>query len=350
MKFGEFMAALNRGEPKRVYLLAGEEDYYIGRAKERILSILGANTDKNAVQRTEGTVSPDDIVAAAATVPFFTDKNILLVVNPSFLREKKTTTADDEAADKEKNAADKKLEGLIKFLGNVPPESYIIFELNGKVDKRRRIVKTIDKYGAVLDADRLRPYEINDFLQGKLQSLNRELTPDATAFFMEAANMMQPVSLSYLDKEFDKLALYAKERRITKKELAESFSGVPEVSGFALADAIAQKDVVAALRVLMRQINDGAYMPLVVAVVANQVRRLLQTKLFVKNRMSEGEIAKNLKLHPFIAKKQIKAAASFAEEKLTAAITELSDADYRMKTGNGGNELLESVIIKLCER
>ena len=48
--------------------------------------------------------------------------------------------------------------------------------------------------------------------------------------------MMQQISLSYLDKEFDKLALYTTERRLTRKDLLQVFSSIPEVSGFAMYD------------------------------------------------------------------------------------------------------------------
>ena len=332
--------------------MAGEEDYFVKNARERILSLLTKGQADAAIERLDGGSSIEDIIAVASSVSFFSDKTIVLVYNPVFLRTKKNAakpdaTDDDEAAT---SSDDKRLSRLIKFLAKIPPESYIIFELPGKTDKRRSIVKTIAKYGAILDAERIKAWNINDFLQGKLQSINRELTPNAHAFFNEAVSFMQPISLSFLDKEFDKLALFAKERRITKQELAESFSGVPEISNFAIADAIVRRDLPTALKLLLRQMNDGVYMPLVLAVVVNQVRRLLQMKLLLKKRASSAEIAKALELNPFIVGKQLKAVATFDEKILTDALCNLADVDYRLKTGGGGNELLLDVVIKLCRR
>ena len=349
MKYGEFMASLNRGELKHVYLLAGEEDYYVRKAKERLLSLLTKNSDAAAIERMDGNRSVDDIIAVASTVPFFTDKTVILVTNPTFLRESKNGDKEDEPNDAKKAADNKRADKLVKFLGDIPPTSYIIFELFGKADKRRRPVKAIEKYGAVLDAERVRPWTINEFLQSKLQEMNRDLTTEARDYFLEIASFMQPISLSFLDKEFDKLALFAKERRIGKKELAESFSAVPEVSNFTLADALVRKDLPAALKILMRQVNDGAYMPLVAAVIVNQVRRLLQMKFMLKKRMNQNEIAKVLEMNPYIVQNQLKFAPAFTEDKLVEALLNLADADYKMKTGGGGNELLESIVIKLCK-
>ena len=348
MNFGEFMASLNRGEPKPVYLLAGEEEYFIKKAKERLLSLLTQTADA-ATENLDGNVSPDDIIAAVSSISFFATKTIVLVNNPLFLRTKKSA-ADDAAKDTPQDTGDKRLERLIKFLPHIPPGNHIIFKFAGKTDKRKSIVKAIAKYGAVLDADRVSPWNINGFLQSKLQEIHRELTPDAHAFFAEAVSFMNPVSLSFLDNEFDKLALFAENRRITKQELAESFAGVPEISNFAVADAIVRRDLPTALKLLLQQMTNGVFMPLVLAVVVNQVRRLLQIKELQKKRASAADIAKALNMNPYIVGKQLKAVEAFDADRLADALCELAEADYRLKTGGDGNNLLLSAVIKLCRR
>lgn len=124
----------------------------------------------------------------------------------------------------------------------MPPYSYIIFIAPYKADKRRKLYKTVAKYGLVLESEALRAWNINDWLQDKLRSLHKDMDREAYAYFAGAVSMMQQVSLSYLDQEFDKLALFSKDRRITKAELVEVFSGLPEVSIFALLDAISARD------------------------------------------------------------------------------------------------------------
>ena len=55
-----------------------------------------------------------------------------------------------------------------------------------------------------------------------------------------------------------------------------------------------------------------------------------------------------LDLNPFIAEKLGQAAQGFDETTLRAAFLELADADYLLKTGQAGPELLEHAVITLC--
>ena len=59
-------------------------------------------------------------------------------------------------------------------------------------------------------------------------------------------------------------------------------------------------------------------------------------------------LAKPLELNPFIAEKLGQAAVRFTDAQLRSAYLAIVDADYLMKMGQGGNELLERIIILLC--
>ena len=160
--------------------------------------------------------------------------------------------------------------------------------------------------------------------------------------------MMQQISLSYLDQEFDKIALFSSAPRITKKEIIEVFAGLPEVSVFALVDAISAKDAQKALALLVRQLSDGTYFTVLLALLARHVRQLWQARLLMAQGVRGRALAKPLELNPFIAEKLGQAARRFSDAQLKDAYLSLVDADYLMKTGQGGNELLEHIIIGLC--
>ncbi|MBR1696193.1 MAG: DNA polymerase III subunit delta, partial [Selenomonas sp.] len=236
MKFGDFMASLQRGELKHVYLLAGEEHYYIEKAQERILSRLFANQQEQgeAIQKISGVVDSDDLVGLIETAPFFASKNVLLLQDTSLFKDK-------NEGEEKKAGKDKKLERLLAALADMPEFSYVIFVQNGKADKRRKIYKTIEKNGMVLEAEAIRAWNINDWLQGKLQTINKDMDRDAMAYFSGVVSTMQTISLEFLDREFDKLALFSQDRRITRELLEKVFAGLPEVSVFALLDAISER-------------------------------------------------------------------------------------------------------------
>ena len=344
MKFGEFMASLQKNELKHVYLLAGEEHYYIEKAQKKIFSCLFASPQEQAgaLQKLTGTLDADDLVGLIETAPFFASKNVLLLQDTSLFKENK------EEGENKKSGKDKKMERLLAVLADMPEFSYVIFVQNGKADKRRKLYKVIEKCGAVLEAEAVRAWNINDWLQGKLQSLNKDMDREAMAYFSGVVSTMQTISLEFLDKEFDKLALFTKERQITKELLTKVFAGLPEVSVFAMLDAISERKAKKALQLLRRQLNDGTYFTVILALLTRHVRQLWQAQVLQQQGIRGKALAKPLELNPFIAEKLGRAAMQFPESVLKRNMLELIDADYFLKTGQAGEEVLEHVVIDLC--
>lgn len=343
MKFGDFMASLQRGELKHVYLLAGEEHYYIEKAQERILSRLFANPQEQgeAMQKISGVVDSDDLVGLIETAPFFASKNVLLLQDTSLFKDK-------NEGEEKKAGKDKKLERLLATLADMPEFSYVIFVQNGKADKRRKIYKTIEKNGMVLEAEAIRAWNINDWLQGKLQTINKDMDREAMAYFSGVVSTMQTISLEFLDREFDKLALFSQDRRITRELLEKVFAGLPEVSVFALLDAISERKAKKALQLLRRQLNDGTYFTVILALLTRHVRQLWQAQVLQQQGIRGKALAKPLELNPFIAEKLGRAAMQFPAAVLKRNMLELIDADYFLKTGQAGDEVLEHIVIDLC--
>lgn len=350
MKFQEFMNALRKQTP-HVCLLAGEEHYYIEKAlaalRARLFPEGGA---EDAVETVAGDIDADKLIGRLETVPFFSDKTVVIVQDAPFFKAggRKKGAEDAASPAQEKKVTDKKQERLQQLLAEMPPFAYVIFLMREKPDKRKKITKAVAQAGLILEAEPVRAWNINDWLRPKLRALGKELDRDAYEYFLNAVSMMQQISLSYLDQEFDKLALFSKAPRITKKEIIEVFAGLPEVSVFALVDAVSAKDAKKALALLVRQLSDGTYFTVLLALLARHVRQLWQARLLMAQGVRGRALAKPLELNPFIAEKLGQAAARFTDAQLRSAYLAIVDADYLMKTGQGGNELLERIIILLC--
>ena len=266
------------------------------------------------------------------------------VEHTNLFREKKTV--DSDKADK----GQKKLDRFIAMLLDMPESSYIIFVTKEKADKRRKIYKAVEKAGAVLEAEAVKAWNINEWLQGKLQSMNRKMDREATAYFTGVVGMMQQISLGYLDGELDKLLLYSQRPVISKQDLKEVFSGLPEVSLFALMDAVSERNVRKALLLLRQLLESGTYPPLIMSLLVRHVRQLWQARLLMAKGCNVKDLGKFLELNSFIAEKLGRAARNFSDEVLERAFLEMADADYMIKTGQAGNERLEHTVILLCGR
>lgn len=345
MKFNEFMGALRKGPLKHVYLLSGEEPYYIDLAKERIIAaILPEGNRADSLIPLKGDVDLEELEGMLGTVPLFAKRSVVLVEHTNLFRDRKTGGSD--SADK----GNKKLDRFISLLLDMPETSYIIFVTKEKADKRRKIYKAVEKSGAVLEAEPVRAWNINEWLQGKLQSMNRRMDREATAYFTGIVGMMQQISLGYLDRELDKLLLYSQDPVISRQALKEVFSGLPEVSLFALMDAVSERNGRKALLLLKQLLESGTYAPLIMSLLVRHVRQLWQARLLMAKGCNVKDLGKFLELNPFIAEKLGRAARNFSDEVLEKVFLEMADADYMMKTGQAGNERLEHAVILLCGR
>lgn len=352
MKFHEFMGALRKGTP-HVFLLAGEEQYYV----EKALAALRQNLfpdggAEDAVENAPGEIDVDQLIGLIETVPFFAEKHVVIVRDAPFFKAanagKKADGPGEKQRPEKKRGKDAKQERLQQLLQDMPPFAYVIFLMKEKPDQRRKLTKLVEQAGLFLDAEPVRPWNINEWLQGKLRDIGKEMDREAHEYFLGAVSMMQQISLSYLDQEFDKIALFSRQPRITKAEMIEVFSGLPETSVFALIDAVSAKDVKKALALLVRQLQDGTYFAVLLALLARHVRQLWQARLLMAQGCYGRQLAKKLELNPYIAEKLGRAAKRFRDDQLRQAYLAIVDADYRLKTGQGGNELLERILIVLC--
>ena len=347
MNYKEFVMSLK--SMKHVYLLSGPESYYIDRAVEDILNRLFKKNE----DRSEGLVKLDcdkkidvnEIISAIETAPFFADKNVVIVKNTTLFKSR-TTTADDESnsSKKKDTTADK----LVDIIFDMLDTNYVIFTTSDTVDKRKKLYKAVTKVGVAMEAESLRPWQIDNWLNFTLRSLKKNMDAGARKYFIETISMLPEISLNYLDNELKKTALYVTSPTITKKDLQLMMAEPPEVSSFALIDAVSEKNLKKAMYLLTAQINERKEAP-VMALLARNVRLMIRAKFYMKQGINGKALANPLSLNPYIAQKTGEAAAKFSDKTLEDAFLMLADADYFFKIGKFGSEMLERIIIKLVK-
>lgn len=353
MEYKDFLKALNNGKLPHVFLLVGEEEYYIDLARKNIIAkILPKDAPFTSVQVLASEVTMHELLTELETVPFFSNKKVLIVKDTKIfstltLNKKSNTSSYANKEHKTKKAKTLE-EKLTSILANMPQEIYIIFETKTNIDKRKNITKIILKNSLFLEANNLRPWQIDTWLNDKLQELNATMTKEAREYFLQLIFSMPTISLYFFDSEFDKLNLYSKNKVFTKKDLETVFSSVPEVSTFSMLDAIAAKDKNLAISILTRKIREGVFLPLLITSLAKQIRELVACKILIKKGVSKYDLGKQLGLNPYIGRKLGEKSINFSENVLQDAFFALGKADFFSKTGLGGEEILEKIVLDLC--
>ncbi len=320
------------GELKHVYLLSGKENFYIDMAREKILSKLKISRQDVFNIEYKEKMPLSEVINAIDTSPLFSPLNVVVVRNATFF------------------SADGKFDALENSLINILPSSYVIFIVES-VDKRRKLYKAVSKIGAMLEAEQIRSWQIGEWLDEKLKSIGKTMNGAARKFFSERVEMLPEISLWYLENELDKVAAYVGGREITATDLQRIMAEPPELSNFAIIDAINAKQTDKALLILRNQLRDIYKAPLLIGLLVRHVRQLMLAKFHLKRGMKSKELARPLEVaSPFIAQKIGDASRSYTPKILEETFLELADVDFDFKFGRAGAEALERIVVKLCRR
>lgn len=331
MKFADFMSALD-GTVKNVYLLVGAETFFIDKARDKIFSRLGVDKSTELVTiDCDSKPTIGEIVSTIDSSPFFGSRNVVLVKNANFF------------------AADTKSERLENVLRDMQPTNFVIFTAKA-ADKRRRLYKIVAKFGEILEAEPLRPWEVDGWLNQKLSSLGKIMRGEARRHFNERLGILPEISLWYLENELDKVALNVTGNEITAADLRRNMLSPPEVSNFALTDAVDERKTSKAVYLLKAQARDFSKLPLVTTLLANHLRRLLRAKFFMAQGVTGRRLAEPLEMNPYIAQKIGETSRGYSEKLLQETFVELAEADFKLKTGRAGVESLEKIVVRLCNR
>ena len=320
------------GGLKHVYLLSGKETFYIDKAREKILSKLKIPRQDIFTLDYKDKIPISDVINLIETSPLFTSLNVVIIRNATFF------------------SGEGKFESLEKSLSDILPTTYVIF-IAESADKRRKLYKTVSKVGAILEAEQLRAWEVGDWLNEKLKSIRKTMNGQARKFFSERIEVLPEISLWYLENELDKVAAYVSEKEITVADLQKILTEPPELSNFAIIDAINAKQTEKALQILRNQLRDVYKIPLIIGLLVRNVRQLILAKFYLKRGMKSKELTKPLEVSsPYIAQKIGAASASYSSKLLEEIFLELADVDFNFKVGRAGAESLEKIVVKLCRR
>ncbi len=337
MKYNEAMRQLQQKKLSPVYLIYGEETYLAEKFLKALLSLVNPQNDTEAVQYFDTSSDVKTILQSLDSSPFFSEKNIIIANDLKIFH--------DKLSDKDKRDEQQ----FIDYIASVPEYSILIMQYHkNKIDKRRKLFKTIDRYGSIVECETLNYWNINDWLNSRLRELNLRFDREAYAYFIEAVKSMDKISLEFLDQELIKLTLYTDEKFISRQILEQVFSSIPEISAFRLWDSLCDKNISLALELYMIQQSSGIHPLRLLAFLVRQVRQIWQVKIYLNEGQNMKQIASTLKLHPFITEKIIKQTNNFSLAKIERTLQNLASADYKLKTGTDEPALIENILIEFC--
>jgi len=343
MDYTQVLAEIKKGRIRSLYLLHGEERFLARQIEKAVVdALLPPDEQDMSLTVFDRDPAAAELATIIETVPFMGGKNVIVIRETRLFRASRKTGGD--GTEDELDTVD---ERLIRLLSTMPEYTHLLFITADKADKRRKIYKTLEACGVVVDLSPLKARDVRPWVVAKLTEMGRKMAPDAIEYLLAAVSMMPQISLGFIELELEKVALYSKKTVIGRQELTEIMSAVPEVSVFAMVEALSQKQVGRALALLEEQFTAGENVIKLLALLVRQVRMLWSARELAGQGYSSDQIAGQLAVPPFVGEKLVRQCRAFPAAKLRQAMVTLADADQDLKSGRADKFVLERIVIEL---
>ncbi len=332
----EIFEDIKKGEIDRLYLFYGEEGYVKEQALLQLSQALIAPGFKNLnYQVLDGeAASTDDIINACETLPFMSDRRLVVVRDlPALLQGWRSNIDEDR---------------LKNYLPRIPFSTCLVFHCTEEVNKRKALFTAIGKVGKVIEFELLKPAEIAAWVRSTLKRHGKQMEQSALKYYVNIAGN----KLEDIYNDLQKLMVYIGDRDvITRADIDEVVTPAVEYTVFQLVEAIGMKKTDQALVLLHQLLGEGQNILALLALIARQVRIMFQCKGLAQKGLSEREIAQKLGLHPYAVKKGLQQSRYFSVEQLKMALAECLKVDYGIKSGKIQQRLgIEMLIIEMCQK
>ena len=332
----QIIEEIKKGKISNVYFLQGEEVYFIDEISDFIEKNVLSDSEKafNQVILYGKDESIPTILTHAKRFPMMADRQVVIVKEAQ------------EIPDLNQEAGYKL---LLDYLSNSVPSTVLVFCHKHKtLDKRKVLGKQIESLATVVTFKKLYDNQIPDFIQRYLQENNMLFGEGVVQALSEYVGN----DLSRLTNEMDKVRLSLKDGELLNLNHIFNQVGISkEFNVFELQSALVQQDIYKSQLIAKYFSENIRKNPLIVVVA---FLYSFFSKLLVAASLedkSSSNIAKVLKMSPYIVRNYSNALSKFPLEKIKKNLAYLNEADLKLKGVNSGSqqesELMKELFFKL---
>lgn len=313
--FDSVMTNLKSGKYAPVYLLMGEESYYIDQISDYIAehALKPEERDFNQQIVFGADTTAAQIADMARSYPVMAERQVVIVKEAQNI---------------------KNWDQIEKYLAKPAQTTVLVFcHKNGNIDGRKKTLLTRFKAsGVVFESKKKREYELPAFIESYLKR-HTKVTIEGKAAQMIADHI--GADLSRIVGELDKLILSLSpvETRITPQIVEQRIGINKDFNAFELRSAVAAKDVVKANRIVKyfdsNPKTGGAFM--LVPILFGYFQNLMLA-YYAPNRGNDADVAKWLDLRsPWAAKDYVTGMRNYSGNKVLKIIDKIRETDAKCK-------------------
>lgn len=324
-----FNENIKKGILNNCYLFCGIDEQLM---KDGINSIVNKVLDKNLMDlnyiKFDGSTleSFESVINACETLPFMSDKKVVLVYRASFFQEDKN---------------DSIFNRIYEYISNLPGYCILIFYdvFKSKRDKPGKKIYKLDKRACVVKADKIKGQQLEGKIKSFFEARGKQIGRIELKVF---SSLMDENNLNIIENEVEKLCCYTYEKSITKEDIKELFLKSNDDDIFDLVNPISQKKVKEAIEVLNELIYRGEKIPYILNMIERQFNRLFRVKMLLENKKSKQDVMKELNIRSdYACDIIIGQSKKFTLKQLEHALQLCLDCEQKIKssTVNGKTEI-----------
>lgn len=326
------MAAPDLSDLKPVYLIHGPEELLLEQAVERLKRRLSAlaDLDFNLDVFDGDTALPEDVIAAANTLPFMSDRRLVIL-----------RKADRMSADA--------LGILADYAADPNPDTTLVL-VASKIARNLRIFKKIDALGGVAEYKAPAKRDYARTVVGMFADRGKRVGLDAAEVLVRAVGY----DLRRLSVEIDKaISFTGDEATLSRDEIEQVMSTTAPTSIFDFLDALGSRNCRDAMRLLSALLDEGESIHGVHAMSVRHIRNLLSTRALLE-RDEDGSvtalISREIGVREWQARNIATQARRFSSEELVGALLSAAESEARMKTSRDPRLVFEIWVLEVCGR
>ncbi len=316
-----------------VYLLYGEEPYYIDLVSDEIIehAVPEEERDFNQVIYYGSDTDADTVITAARRYPMFAERQLVVLKQAQAMK-----TFDD----------------LGLYFSRPLESTVLVICVNGKVDERRTFFKTAKKVGEVLMSIPVKSYEVARWIDSFYNGKGLHIDPDAAALLGEYAG----TDLSKISVETDKLLKNLPDgaTKVTVSDIEKNVGMSRQYSIFELTKELSYRNAAGALKIAAHLGASPKFaIPMAVSSLFNHFYRILKYEALLmktNNRPTSDQKAAALGVNPYFYQEYDTAVRNYPLTKCMGVIALLKEFDFKGKGGFAGEATPDQILIELIAK
>lgn len=324
-----------KNDLSNIYLLYGTEAYFIEETLKRITRQLSEDGEVEIINFDLEEKNVNEVIYEADTLPFFSNKKLIVAKNAFFLK----------ATEKGKEKVNHDTTELEKWLQSPSPTAITVFIAPyEKLDERKKITKAMKQSANVIEAMSLQAHDLKSWVLHELSTHGKTMSEETIDRFIELGG----TDLVHLQTELLKIATYVGEdQEIDTETVKKLLVRTLEQDVFTLGNAYLSGNKSEAIEIyhdLLKRKEDPLKLN---ALIATQVRLMVQVSHLMKKGYHAQQIATQLKVHPYRVKLLFDNPMLHNEQKLLQTLNDLATVDLQLKTLNiNRDRILELFLMK----